>query len=114
MEVSDAEGNIFLNPCSSMVDDEKIIESHYTPDGTENINTEPNEAGLITIRSTSKWNNGTLVLEGSSIFAGPDSDVTAKWKTEYLLSEDGAILTMIETHPTPFGEAVISQIFSRR
>jgi hypothetical protein len=98
----------------SMIDDERIIESHYTLDGTENINTEPNEAGLVTIRSTSKWNNGALVLEGLSIFAGPDKDVTTKWKTEYVLSDDGAVLTVIETHPTPFGEAVTSQIFIRR
>ncbi len=106
-------GNDF-DVARNMIDDEKIIESHYTLDGTENINTKPNEAGLETIRSCSKWNNGTLVLEGTSTFTGPDKDVTTKWKTEYLLSEDGAVLTVIETHPTPFGEAVISQIFNRQ
>jgi hypothetical protein len=104
----------YLEVTRSMIDEEKTIEAHYTLDGAENINTESNAAGPVTIRSTSKWNNSTLVLEGSSTFAGPDKDVTSKWKTEYLLSEDGAFLTVTETHPTPFGEAVISQVFSRK
>jgi hypothetical protein len=98
----------------NIIDEDKIIESSYTLDGAENINTEPNAAGLVTIRSTSKWNNGALVLEGSSTFSGPNGDITSKWEKEYLLSDDGADLTVTETHPTPFGEAVISQIFSRK
>ena len=97
-----------------MIDEDKIIESHYTLDGTENINTDLNEAGLVTIRSTSKWDNGVLVLEGSIIFENQDKDVTNKWKTEYLLSENGTALAVTETHQTPFGETVISQIFSRK
>jgi hypothetical protein len=98
----------------NMPDEEKTVESHYTHDGAENINTVPNAAGPVTIRSTSKWNNSTLVLEGVSIFEGPDKTVTTKWKTEYLLSENGALLTVSETHQTPFGEAVISEAFKRK
>ena len=98
----------------NMMDEEEIIESHYTLDGMENVNTEPDEAGPVTIRSTSKWSSGVLVLEGLSIFASSDKDVTTKWKTEYLLSDDGEVLTVIETHPTPFGETAISQIFKRK
>jgi len=97
-----------------MIDEDKIVESHYTLDGTENINTDLNEAGLVTIRSTSKWDNGVLVLEGSIIFENQDKDVTNKWKTEYLLSENGTALAVTETHQTPFGESVVSQIFSRK
>ncbi len=106
-------GNHF-NVTRSMVYDEEIRESRYTLDGTENINTEPNEASPVTIRSTSKWSNDALVLEGTSSFAGTDTEVITKWKTEYLLSDDGEILTVIETHQIPFGEAVISQIFHRQ
>ena len=97
-----------------MADEEKTIESHCTLDGAENTNTVANAAGPVTSRSTSKWNNTILVLEGSSTFEGPDKNVTTKWKTEYLLSDNGAELTVSETHQTPFGEAVISEVFSRK
>ena len=103
-----------LSVTRHMIDEDRTIESHYTLDGTENINIEANAAGPVTIRSISKWNNGALVLEGSSTFAGPNEDVTTKWKREYLLDDGGAVLTVTETLPTPFGEAVISRIFSRR
>ena len=121
MDITESIGRLVINHIGnyfevtrSMIEDERTVESHYTLDGMENINTEPNAAGLVTIRSTSKWNNNTLVLEGSKTFAGPDGDVTTKWKTEYLISDDGSVLTVIETHPSPFGEAVISQIFNRQ
>jgi hypothetical protein len=89
------------------------LEARYTLDGSENTNIEPNTAGDITIKSKSRWNNGTLVLEGSSTFAGPNGDVSTKWKREYSLSADGTTLTLVETHPTPFGEAVITKLFTR-
>jgi hypothetical protein len=113
MLVINQTGNDF-NVTRIIVDEDKIIESHYTLDGTENINTDQNEAGLVTIRSTSKWDNGALVLEGSITVENPDNNVTNKWKTEYLLSENGSALAVTETHQTPFGETVISQIFSRK
>jgi hypothetical protein len=111
--VSNQTGNDF-KVITIMIDEDKIIESHYTLDGTVNVNTDLNEAGLVTIRSTSKWDNGALVLEGSITFENQDKDVTNKWKTEYLLSENGTALAVTETHQTPFGETVISQIFSRK
>jgi hypothetical protein len=92
----------------------KTIESNYTLDGRENINTEPNAAGPVTIRSTSKWIHGVLVLEGTRTFEGQDKNTTTKWKTEYLLSSGGTLLTVSETHQTPFGEVVISSTFSRK
>ena len=95
-------------------DEEKIIESHYTLDGAENTNTESNAAGPVTIRSTSKWNSNTLVIEGSSTFEGPEKTVTNKWKTEYLLSDNGAVLTVSKTIQTPFGEVVASEVYSRK
>jgi hypothetical protein len=98
----------------NVVDEEKIIESHYTLDGAANVNTEPNAAGPMTIRSTSKWNNGTLVLEGLSTFEGPKKNATTKWKTEYQLSDNGTLLTVSKTIQTPFGEAVVSEAFSRK
>jgi len=98
----------------NMTDEEKTVELHYTLDGAENINTEPNEAGSVIIRSTSKWNNNTLVIEGSNTFDGGDRSRTTKWKTEYLLSDDGAALTVSKTIRTPFGEVVVSEVFSRK
>ena len=98
----------------NMPDQKKTIESHYTLDGAENINTEPNAAGPVTIRTTSKWNNNTLVLQGSSTFEGPDKTDTKPWKTEYLLSDDGTALTVSKTIKTPFGEIVVSEVFSRK
>jgi hypothetical protein len=94
--------------------EDKTIELRYTLDGAENINIESNAAGPVTIRSTSTWNNSTLVLEGSSTFEGPDKNDTTKWKTEYLLSDNGAVLTVSRTIPTPFGEVVRSEVFSRK
>jgi hypothetical protein len=96
------------------VDAEKIVESHYTLDGTENVNTEFPLTGPMTIRSTSSWNNSTLVLKGSSTFEGPDKKVTNKWETEYQLSENGAVLTVSRMIKTPFGEVVVSEVFSRK
>jgi hypothetical protein len=98
----------------SMIEEDKTIESYYTLDGSENLNTEPNAAGPVTIRSTSKWENGVLVLEGSSIFADPDEVVTTKWKIEYQLTENGETLAATKTIPTPFGDAVVSEIFIRK
>jgi hypothetical protein len=97
-----------------LADDEKTIESHYTLDGSENVNIEPNTAGPITIRSTSKWNNNTLIIEGSSAFEGPDKTDTTPWKMEYMLSSNGAVLTVSRTVKTPFGEVVVSEVFSRK
>lgn len=96
------------------IDAEKTIESHYTLDGAENVNSESNAAGPVTIRSTSKWSNSTLVIEGSNTFVGTDNTVTSKWMREYSLSENGAVLTVSEMHQTPFGPAVISLVFSRK
>ena len=106
-------GNVF-KVIRVTVDEDKTVESQYTLDGAENINTEPNVAGQATIRSTSTWNNSVLVLEGSSTFTGPDKDVTTTWKTEYLLSEIGEVLTVAKTRQTPFGEVVITEVFTRK
>jgi hypothetical protein len=108
------QGGNDLEVIRKLADEEKSIKSHYTLDEAENINTEPNAAGTVTIRSTSKWNNGTLVIEGSSTFEGPAKNVTGKWKTEYLLSDNGAVLTVSKTIQTPFGEIVTSEVFNRK
>ncbi len=89
------------------------LEARYTLDGAENTNIEPNAAGDITIKTKSRWDKGTLVLEGSSLFTGPNGDIVRKWKQEYSLSADGSTLTLGETHPTPFGDAVTTQLFSK-
>lgn len=96
------------------IDEDKTVESLYTLDGEENINIEPIADGLATIRSTSTWKNDVLILEGSSSAAGPDNNVTTKWKAEYLLSENAGFLTVTRTHQTPFGEAVITEVFTRK
>ena len=106
-------GNVF-NVTRVTIDGDKTVESQYTLDGAENINTETNAAGETIIQSISTWNNSVLVLEGTSTFAGTDEDVTTKWKTEYRLSENGAVLTATRTHQTPFGEAVITEVFTRK
>ena len=98
----------------TLMDEDQTIESHYTLDGNENINIVPNAAGRLAVHSTSTWKDGVLVLEGWSTFAGPEKDVITKWKMEYALSDNGDILTTTETHPTPFSEAVISQVFNRK
>ncbi len=103
-----------LDLTQNMADQEQIVESHYTLDGEENINTEPNAAGPVTIRSTSKWNNSTLLVEGSRTFEGPNKTDTTTWKTEYLLSDNGTVLTVSKTIKTPFGEVVVSEVFSRK
>jgi hypothetical protein len=103
-----------LEIVENTADQEKIIQSHYTLDGAENINTEPNAAGTVTIRSTSRWNNNTLVFEGSSTFEGAAQKTSTKWKKEYLLSDNGMVLTVSKTIQTPFGEIVISEVFSRK
>jgi hypothetical protein len=95
-------------------DRQKSIEYHYTLDGAESINTEPNAAGPVIIRSTSRWNNNTLVLEGTSTFEGSDKSLTTKWKREYLLSDNGAALAVSKTVKTPFGEVAISEIYLRK
>ncbi len=108
-------GNEFVVTQTAALDGEKTTEeSKYTLDGAENVNTKSNAPGPpTTIRSTSSWNNGILTLQGSSTSVGPEGDVVSPWKREYFLSADHAALTVSITQPTPFGDAIISQIFGR-
>jgi hypothetical protein len=108
------QNGIDLEVTQHIADREKTVESHYTLDGAENINTESNAAGPVAVRSKSRWNSSTLVLEGSRTFEGPKKTETTQWKTEYLLSDAGAVLTLSTTIKTPFGEVVVSEVFSRK
>ncbi len=107
-------GNDFVVTQTTVVDGEKTtVESKYTLDGTENVNTKSDARGRATIRSNSSWNNEILTLQGSITRNSPGGDVVNPWKTEYFLSADHAALTVRETHSTPFGDAVISQVYGK-
>jgi hypothetical protein len=108
-------GNEFAVTQTAALDGEKTTEeSKYTLDGTENVNIKSNEPGPpTTIRSTSSWNNGILTLQGSSTSVGPEGDVVRPWKREYFRSADHTVLSVRETIPTPFGDAVVSQVYGK-
>ena len=108
-------GNEFVVTQTGVLDGEKTTEeSKYTLDGAENVNTKSNAPGPpTTIRSTSSWNNGILILQGTSTSVGPEGDVVRRWEREYFLSADHTALTVRETHPTPFGDAVVSRVYGK-
>ena len=108
-------GNDFAVTEATVVDGKKAtVESRYTLDGVENVNTRSNTVGPpTTVRSTSSWNNGILTLQGTSTSVGKEGEVVRPWEREYFLSADRAALTVRVTESTPFGEAVVSQVYGR-
>ena len=108
-------GNEFVVTQTAVLGGEKTVdESKYTLDGTENLNVKSNEPGPPTkIWTTSTWNNGILILQGSSTSVGPEGDIVKPWKREYSLSADHTVLTVSETIETPFGNVIRLQIYSR-
>ncbi len=75
---------------------EGTFELNYTTDGKESVN----EIRGNTMKSTSKWDGDTLVIDTKANFGGNDLTLSDKWS----LSGDGKVLTINRHIASPMGE----------
>jgi hypothetical protein len=75
---------------------EGTFELNYTTDGKESVN----EIRGNSMKSTSKWDGDTLVIETKANFNGNDLMLSDKWS----LSADGKVLTINRHIASPMGE----------
>ena len=86
------------------------IEQKFTLDGKENTNT--SQRGEL--KSKSKWNKDTLVVEGTQKMTTPNGEFEMEVKDEYSLSADGKVLTVSTTRTTPGGEQTSKQVYIKQ
>ena len=85
-------------------------EQKFTLDGKENTNT--SQRGEL--KSKSKWNKDTLVVQGTQKVTTPNGEFEIEIKDEYSLSADGKVLTVSTTRTTPGGEQTSKQVYNKQ
>ena len=85
-------------------------EQKFTLDGKENTNT--SQRGEL--KSKSKWNKDTLVVQGTQKVTTPNGEFELEIKDEYSLSADGKVLTVSTTRTTPGGEQTSKQVYNKQ
>src|SRR5207247_3592228 len=94
---------------------ERSVEQKFTLDGQENTNTGGmGRAGSGELKSKSKWNKDSLVIEGTQKVSSPRGDFEVQVKEEFSLSADGKTLTVHTTRNTPMGENTMKQVFNKK
>ena len=64
--------------------------------------------------SKSRWDGGTLVIEGTQKISSPRGEMEIATKEAYSLSEDGKVLTITTTRTTPQGERTTKQVYNKQ
>ncbi len=94
---------------------ERSLEQKFTLDGQENTNPAGmGRGGSGELKSKSKWNKDSLVIEGTQKVSSLRGDFEVQVKEEFSLSADGKTLTVHTTRNTPMGENTMKQVFNKK
>jgi len=91
---------------------QRTSDQKFTLDGKENTNTAMMGRGEMV--SKSRWDGGTLVIEGTQKISSPRGEMEIATKEAYSLSEDGKVLTITTTRTTPQGERTTKQVYNKQ
>jgi len=100
-----------IRKISMGADERPPVEQKFTLDGKECTNPLGGRGGTLTAKA--KWNQDTLVIEGTQKMSTPNGDFDIDIKNEYSLSADGKTLTLVSTRSTPQGDTTTKQIFNK-
>ncbi len=67
-----------------------------------------------TMTSTSRWDGGSLVSEGSMNMETPRGAMAVTFKETRTLSADGKTMTVVTTNETPRGERTRTMVFEKQ
>ena len=81
----------------------------YLLDGTESTNAGPRGD----IVSSSHWDGGQLISEGSQTVSTPRGEFTLETREVRSLSEDGQTMTIVTTRTTPRGDRTLTLVYQR-
>jgi hypothetical protein len=105
------------------------LEQRFTLDGKENTNPAPQMGrrgggpgggpggGGGTppqIKSKSKWDKNSLVIEGTMKVSTPNGEFDIETKDVYSLSADGKVLTVTTTRTTPQGDNTTKTVYNKK
>ena len=105
------------------------VEQKFTLDGKENTNAAPmggfgrrggqggpggGGGAPPQMKSKSKWEKNTLVIDGTMKMNTPNGEVEIGLKDVYSLSADGKVLTVTTTRDTPMGENTYKTVYNKK
>jgi len=106
-KVSHAEPKLTVETKMTTDQGEMAFTSNYTTDGKETTN---QGFGGSEVKSTAKWDGGTLVIDSKGSFGDNPYTMKDKWG----LSEDGKVLTITRRFSSGMGDIDQKMVFEKQ